>query len=336
MSTVTTESKTISTTNKTIRSLILLVITLALAIFALSIGSYSLTPMEVINALADPDAGFARTVVVEWRLPRVLLALLVGALLAISGALFQSLTDNSLGSPDIIGFTTGSYTGAIIVMLSVGTTITQVSLGALAGGLITAVVVMLLSFRGGMDSFRLIIVGIGVTAFLTAVNQWLLLRIQVEEAMSASIWGSGTLANSSMPAVIFSAIALVVLGVLVAAQAPGLRQLQLGNDLARAHGVRTTRVRVNVVLLGVALVAVAVAAAGPISFVALTAPPIAARLLGSTSLPLAGSGIVGAFIVLGADLVAQHVVGGIPVGTVTVVLGGGYLVLLLVREARKW
>ena len=286
--------------------------------------------------MLDPGAGFKRTIVLEWRLPRVALALLVGAALAVSGALFQSLTDNPLGSPDIIGFTSGSYTGAIVALTVLGAGLDGAAAGALVGGLATAGVVLALTYRRGIEGFRLVIVGIGVTAMLTAVNQWLLLRAQAEVAMSASIWGAGSLSGSTRQAMLLAAAGVVVLLVLVALASASLRQLELGDDLARSHGVRAGAVRLGVVVLGVALVALAVATSGPIAFVALTAPQIAARLLRSPGLPLVGSALTGAFLLLGADLVAQYLVpGGVPVGTVTIVLGGAYLVALLIREARK-
>jgi iron complex transport system permease protein len=316
--------------------LILLLATAALAVFALGLGDYPLSPGEVLGAALDPGAGFKRTIVLEWRLPRVALALLIGAALAVSGALFQSLTDNPLGSPDIIGFTSGSYTGAILALTVLGAGLEGAAVGALLGGLATAGVVLALTYRRGIEGFRLIIVGIGVTAMLTALNQWLLLRAQEEVAMSASIWGAGSLANSSREAALTAGVGVAVLLVLVVAVSAPLRQLELGDDLARSHGVRAGAVRLSVVLLGVALVALAVATSGPIAFVALTAPQIAARLLRSPGLPLTGSALTGAFLLLGADMLAQHAVpGGVPVGTVTTVLGGVYLVTLLIREARK-
>lgn len=315
--------------------IVLAVLTLLLAIAALGIGDYPMTPIEVVQAIVDPNAGFTRTIVLEWRLPRVGLALVVGVALAVSGAMFQSLTDNALGSPDVIGFTTGSYTGAIVVLTVLGAGVDGAAIGAVIGGLVTAVLVMGLSYRGGVDGFRLIIVGIALTAMLTALNQWLLMRAKTEVAMSASIWGSGSLANSDGKALATGVVGVGLLLVAVTILRPSLRQLELGEDSARSHGVRTNAMRILIVVVGVALVAVAVAATGPIAFVALTSPQIAARLLRSSGLPLLGSGLVGAFLLLSADLVAQHIV-KVPVGTLTIVFGGLYLVILLIREAKKW
>src|SRR5690606_22829557 len=136
------------------------------ALIALSLGDYPLSIPEVLAAVFT-DQGFASRIVLEWRLPRIVAAIAFGAALGASGALFQTLTRNPLGSPDIIGFSTGAYTGAILVITIAGGGFVAVSAGALAGGLVTAGVVYVLAWRGGIQGFRLIIVGIAVTAALS-------------------------------------------------------------------------------------------------------------------------------------------------------------------------
>ena len=310
-------------------------LTLALAVVALGLGDLPLSPAEVVHALFATDGGFTTTVVRDWRLPRVLGAVVFGGALAISGAIFQSLTRNPLGSPDVIGFATGAYTGALIALTVIGTGAVSLSLGALVGGLATAVVVYLLAYRRGMQGFRLIIVGIAVTAMLQSVNLFLLLRAQEEVAMAASIWGAGSLSlmnwGTLLPAVI--ALAVCLPGLLLV---PQLRQLELGDDAAAAHGVDVERSRLGRVLFAVALVAIVTAATGPIAFVALAAPQVARRLAGSAGIPIAGSAFIGALLLLSADLIAQHTLPvDVPVGIVTVVLGGIYLLTLLIQEARR-
>lgn len=307
---------------------------LVLAVVALGFGDLPLSPAEVLRALFAADGGFAGTVVRDWRLPRVLGALVFGSALAVSGAIFQSLTRNPLGSPDVIGFATGAYTGALIA-LTVMAGAVSASIGALAGGIGTALVVYLLAYQRGLQGFRLIIVGIGVTAMLHAVNVFLLLRAQEEVAMAASIWGAGTLSligwSGLLPAV--GALVLCTPGL---ALVPRLRQLELGDEAAAAHGVGVERARLGLVLFAVALVAIVTASAGPIAFVALAAPQVARRLAGSAGIPLVSSAMVGALVLLGADLLAQHVLPvDVPVGIVTVVVGGAYLLTLLIQEARR-
>lgn len=313
----------------------LAVVVLVLAVIALGLGDYPLSVPEVVRALVS-DQGFASTIVTEWRLPRVLVGLAFGAALAVSGALFQSLTRNPLGSPDVIGFSTGSYTGVLIVSTVLGTGTLGVSAGALIAGLATALVVYLLAYRDGVQGFRLIVVGIGVTGMLHGVNVWLLLRAKTEVAMAASIWGAGSISLTGWSQAVPAFLVLAVLTPLVCLVSRPLRQLELGDDAAGAHGVRVELARLAVVVLGVALIATVTATAGPIAFVALSAPQIARRLTGSPGLPLTASALTGGLLLLGADQIAQHVLPtAMPVGVVTVVLGGIYLLALIVQEARR-
>ena len=308
---------------------------LVVGVVALGLGDYPLAPLEVVRALGGGD-GPASTIVLGWRLPRVLAALVFGAALGASGAVFQSLTRNPLGSPDVIGFSTGAYTGAIVVIVSGATSTVGTAAGALAGGLVTALVVYLLAWRGGVQGLRLVVVGIGVTAVLHSVNSWLLLRAQAEVALTASFWGAGTLALVSWRQLLPAAAVLAVLAAGVVVLARPLRQLELGDDAARSHGLRAEPARLALVVVGVALTAVVTASTGPIVFVALAAPQLARRLVRSAGVPLAAAALVGALLLLVADVVAQHVAASpLPVGLVTLVIGGGYLVSLLVGESRR-
>jgi iron complex transport system permease protein len=297
----------------------LALVAVVVAVVALGLGDYPLSPPEVLRALLGGD-GFASTIVLQWRLPRVLAALVFGAALGASGAVFQSLTRNPLGSPDVIGFSTGAYTGAIVVIVSGAASAVGTALGALVGGLATALVVYLLAWRRGVHGLRLIIVGIAVTALLHSVNSWLLLRAQAEVALSASFWGAGSLALVGWSELLPAGVLIAVLAVLVAGLARPLRQLELGDDAARAHGLR----------------AEGTGSTGPIIFVALAAPQLARRVVRSAGVPLLGAALVGALLLLVADVVAQHVTTTpVPVGLVTLVIGGAYLISLLVAESRR-
>ncbi|MFF1573337.1 FecCD family ABC transporter permease [Leifsonia sp. NPDC058292] len=314
---------------------VLLLAILVLGLVALGLGDYPLSIPEVISSLFG-DQGFATTVVVEWRAPRVVGAIVFGAALGASGALFQTLTRNPLGSPDIIGFSTGAYTGAIVSLTVLGGGFVSESIGAIAGGLITAFIVYLLAWRDGIQGFRLVIVGIAVTAMLTGVNSYLLVKAKTEVAMAAYLWGAGSLALVDWQQVLSALIPLAVLGVATVLVVRPLRQLELGDDSATAHGVAVERTRLVVVVVGVALIAVVTAVCGPIAFIALSAPQIAARLSRGAGIPVGASAATGSLLLLASDLVAQHVIpGSVPVGIVTVVVGGVYLIALLIREARR-
>ncbi|TPW77021.1 iron chelate uptake ABC transporter family permease subunit [Schumannella sp. 10F1B-5-1] len=302
-------------------------------VLAICLGRYVLTPAEVVEAFVKLES-FDHQVVVEWRLPRTLAAIAFGGALAASGAIFQTLSRNPLGSPDVIGFSTGAYTGALIAGIVLGNAV-PVELGALVGGFVTAAVVYLLAYRRGIDGFRLIIVGVAVSGILSAVNVWIRLRAKAEVAMAAGAWGAGSLSLVDWARLVPAMIVIAILGVALIVLAPRLRQLELGDDAAKAHGVRVEPSRLALVAVGVALAAIATAVTGPIAFIALAAPQIAARLTRGPGIPLIPAALLGAVLLLAADQLAQNALPGVPVGVVTVCVGGGYLIWLLVREARR-
>lgn len=305
---------------------------------ALLLGEFSLTPVEVFQGLfGQAEKRIVNTVVGEWRAPRVIGGIVLGAGLGISGAVFQSLTRNPLGSPDIIGFSTGAYTGGIITIIFFGTSFVSTAFGAIIGGILTAAIVYLLTWKGGVQGFRLIIVGIALTAMLNAFNTWLIMRADLDLAMAAATWGAGSLNGMSWSTILPAAIGTILLGLGCGLFSRDLGTLELGDDTAKALGVRNESVRAALILVAVALVAVVTAAAGPIAFVALAAPQIGRRIAKAQGTSLLTSAAVGALLLVGADLIAQHAFGDIqlPVGVVTVCIGGIYLIWLLIQEARK-
>lgn len=312
-----------------------------LTLLTLSRGDYPLNLTELLQALLG-QGGFASTIVLEWRLPRALAALVFGAALALSGAIFQTLTRNPLGSPDVLGFSTGAYTGVLLVTLVAPPAVagalggTATSVGALLGGLGTAVIVYLLARRDGLQGFRLIVVGIGTAAMLNALNVWILLQAQDEVAMAASMWGAGSLSLIDWAGMVPVLVLLLLVVPALAACVPLMQQLELGDDVAAVHGVAVERTRRRILLLAVVLVAAVTALSGPIAFIALAAPQIAKRLVAGTGIPLLASAATGATLLAGADLVAQHVLPtDLPVGVLTIVFGGVYLLGLLLAPALK-
>ncbi|MFJ7193467.1 MULTISPECIES: FecCD family ABC transporter permease [Streptomyces] len=310
----------------------------ALALWAFTLGSYPLTLTDLAAVASGTAETGVRTVVLEWRAPRIVAAVLFGAALAVGGAVFQALTRNPLGSPDVIGFTTGSYTGVVLTLLAGAGSYAALAAGALAGGLLTALTVYLLAFRRGVRGFRLIIVGIAVGALLSSVNTWFSVKADVDTALRAAVWGAGSLSAIGWPAVLMASALLAAVALAAPVAQHRLRRLELGDETATTMGVPVERTKLLLVVLGVAATAAVTAAAGPIAFVALAAPQIARRLTGrGTSVDLAGSALVGALLLLGADIAAQHAVPGVvlPTGAVTVCVGGAYLLVLLVRESRR-
>ncbi|MFD8935117.1 FecCD family ABC transporter permease [Streptomyces sp. NPDC059578] len=311
----------------------------SVAVLSLGFGDYPLGPVEVVRALTGQGDDFHRLIVTEWRLPMAIGAVLFGALLGIGGAIFQSLTRNPLGSPDVIGFDAGSYTGVVLTMLLLGGHhYGSVATAAIVGGLLTAGVVYLLAYRKGVQGFRLIIVGIAVSAMLGSINSYLITRADINDAMSVGFWGAGSLSRvgwaALVPALIGGALVLGCVAVL----APALRQLELGDDAALAQGVSAARARPVLLITGVATSALVTAAAGPIGFVALCAPQLARRLTRTPGVTVASAACMGAALLALAQATSLAIAQAyrpVPVGLITVCLGGLYLIWLLIRETRR-
>lgn len=307
-----------------------------LGLVAVGSGDYPMGPADVLRTLAGGGTPAEQFIVQELRLPRLVTALLVGAALALAGTVFQSLVRNPLGSPDMLGFTQGASTGALVVVVLGGSSLALAG-AAVVGGLATGLVIYALAWRRGVHGFRLILVGIGVAAILTGVNGYLLTRAPLMDAARAVLWLTGSLdgrgwANAGPLLVVTAVLApLVLVGC-----GPALQMMELGDDTANALGVSVRRLRLVLLAAAVLLVSFAAAAAGPVSFVALVAPHVTKRLTRAPGPNLLPSMAVGAALLVGADLLAQRAFSGhqLPVGVVTGVIGGGYLVWLLAMERR--
>ncbi len=318
-------------------SVSLLLICGFLSYWGLSGGSMPLTARQIFTALTGDAPRNITLVVVEWRLPRILMALLIGAVLGVSGAIFQSLMRNPLGSPDVIGFNTGAWSGVLVAIVLFGQHPSAIVAAAMAGGILTALLVWGLAWRNGMETFRLIIVGIGLRAMLMAFNTWLLLHASLDAALSAGLWNAGSLNGLTWSKIMPAAplmVAMILVSFLLARR---MRLLEMGDDSACALGVAVEPSRLLLMLTGVILTATATALAGPISFIALVAPHIAHRLSGSSHWGLMQTALCGATLLLAADICAQRlfIPYQLPVGVLTVSLGGCYLIALLIRESRK-
>lgn len=314
---------------------------LAVALFVvfcvgIATGDYPVNPLRVVPALwgaGDPGQVF---IVRELRLPRALAAVLAGAAFAVSGAIFQTITRNPLAGPDMIGINAGATTAVVSgIVLGGGTGLSLPSLGLL-GGLATAAVIYLLAWRRGATGYRIVLVGIAVAWMCSSATDYLLTRAQLAEAQAAVGWLVGSLNGRGWETVGPLGVAVAVL--LPAALLLGrwTRTLHLGDEVARGLGTPVQLARLCLVVVGVAFVAFATAATGPILFVALAAPQIAQRLARLPAPPVLASALAGALMVSASDLVARWLIPNVdlPVGVVTGSLGAAFLLWLLVRTNR--
>ncbi|MFF5499380.1 FecCD family ABC transporter permease [Streptomyces aquilus] len=316
--------------------LLLLAAALAASVVLIGTGDFPISSGDVLKTLmGDGNAG-QEFIVHDLRLPRVLVGLLVGAALGLGGALFQAVSRNPLGSPDILGLGQGATAGALTVIVVFSGSAGEITAGALVGGLGAGVAIYLLAWKQGVHGYRLVLVGIGVSAILTAVNGYLLTKSTITEAAQAVVWMTGSVSGRDWEQVWPLLWLCAVLVPLVLCNARALRMMEMGDDVSNALGVRVERTRALLMVAAVLLTAAATAAAGPVGFVALTAPQLARRLTRSPGPNLLPSLCMGAALLVAADLLSQKVFGAdqMPVGVVTGVLGGVYLLWLLVTERK--
>jgi iron-siderophore transport system permease protein len=325
-----------------------LAVLLLLVVLDLSLGDFEIPVGAVVETLlggGDPGQQF---IVKELRLPQTLVAALVGAALGLSGALTQTFARNPLASPDILGVTEGAAVAAVAVIVLTGAggyggglvsgSLASVGLplAAFAGGLLTAAALYLLSWRRGIDGGRLVLIGIGIGAALSAVTSWLLVKARIEDAASAQVWLNGSLNargwEHARPLLVTLALLVPIALLLVRT----LNAMQLGDESARGLGVRLQSTQLLLLVVAVGLAAVTVSSVGPLEFVAFVAPQIARRLTGGPREPMLASMVLGGCLVVGADLVTRVVLPfPLPAGLVTAALGAPYLIWLLLRTNRK-
>lgn len=304
---------------------------LALGVLALTLGAAGLTPGRALAAVVGAGERADVFVVHRLRLPRVLAALFAGAGFALAGAIFQSTLRNPLASPDVLGVSTGASLGAVMALLTFGLRGVAVAGAAFAGAVLAATAIWFLAWRRGLHSIRFVLVGVGISYVCSSLLAWLMSRAEVREASTALVWTIGSVADVRGTPLTLLMTGVGALGVVAALLSRTQAPLALGDDHATALGVRVNAARAGLLLVAVALVAVATAAAGPVAFVALVSPAIARRLLDDGGAALGASAAVGALLVLGADLLAQHALPGmsVPVGIVTGLVGAPYLLWLL-------
>jgi len=315
---------------------VVLALTVVAAVATLTLGRLGIAPGDLVSSLLGGAEGKEKFVLHRLRGPRLVVCLGAGAAFGLSGALFQAATRNPLASPDVIGLSSGAGAGAaIFALLLPGDA--PVWLGALIGASVAMAIVHLATGTGFRDPGRLVVAGIGVAAIGTAITQYVVYVVQRDQASALTAYVNGSVAARSWDdATTIGLVLLVVTGPALALS----RHLDLGemgDETARALGGNPGRVRTLAVVLAVVLSAGAVTVAGPIAFIALTAPQIARRVTRGSGPHLALSAMVGALLLTVADLAAQQLphVEPLPVGIYTLAFGGAYLGFLLTREWRS-
>lgn len=314
---------------------VLALLVVALFCTSLMVGNTFYPPAEVwavVRGETVPGASFTVGVL---RLPRASMALLVGVAFGLGGVTFQTMLRNPLAAPDVIGISSGASAAAVVGLVLLELSEAMTSVVAITAALATALLIYLLAFNDGVVGTRLVLIGIGIAAMLDSVVAYVIVRAAQWDLQVAMRWLTGSLNNATWEQVRPLALAVLVVAPLLLRQARDLELLQHGDDSAAALGVRVERTRLLCIVTAVVLIAFATAASGPIAFVAFLAGPVAARVVGPGGSLMVPAGLVGAVLVLAADLAGQFAFDArYPVGVVTGVLGAPYLVYLLVRTHR--
>ncbi|MDX1993217.1 MAG: iron ABC transporter permease [bacterium] len=323
-------------------ALLLLAFTLVVLVVSINYGAYNMTPLDVIRTLtgtlpADhPDARNFNLVVHTFRLPRILVAFLVGAALATSGALMQSITRNPLAEPGILGVTAGAGLAAVVVIVwRSDVPLTLLPWAAFGGALLTAGSVYLLAWKqGGTSPVRLILIGVAIAAVLGSLTTFILVFGEINDVQQAYVWLAGSVHGRTWDHVRTLGLWLLMLLPLAFFSARSLNALNLGDDVAKGFGVRVEGQRALLLVISVALASVSVAVAGTIGFVGLVAPHITRRLVGPAHegmLPI--TALFGGALLVLADLISRWAIAPseLPIGIITALIGAPYFLFLLVR-----
>lgn len=301
--------------------------------FAINVllGDYTYTIPDFFRIVFGADIPAATYLLMESKLPRAILAILVGLCFGAGGAIFQVTLRNPLASPDIVGVTWGASAAGVFSVLILGFTGPSLSAAAVVGAVAVALLVRAVGGRAGGQ--RIVLVGVAITAALTSGIHYLLSRASIWDVQVALQWLAGSLHAADWPRVRIVALCLVVLVPCLIALTRGMQATELGDDLAAGLGV-SRRTPDLLLLVAVLLVAVAVAASGPIAFLAFMAGPTAMALNAGRP-TIVGAALTGAVFTLAADFVGRYLIGDInvPVGVMTGACGAPFLLWLLARGA---
>lgn len=310
---------------------------LILLLITFGLGAAGVPPERSFPALFGVGDRFDLLVVRELRLPRATAAIVAGIAFGLAGALFQSTLRNNLASPDILGISGGASLGAVTAVVGYGASGTSVNLAAFAGALGVAVAIWVLAWRNGLHGIRFVLVGVGIAYLCGSLISWRLAEAELREAGTVLLWTVGSVADVREGTLGVLTLGVLVLVLLTVPIAREQRALALGDEHAQGLGLGPTRARLLALLIGVGLVALATAVAGPVAFVALVSPAIARRLVDDGGPALVASAVVGATLTMVSDVVGQYALPGLtaPVGIVTGLVGAPYLLWLLARSDRK-
>lgn len=320
---------------------ILLTSLIAIVVMSLALGSVHIGINQIWkNLIGQPTPDEVQTIIWHIRFPRVLVAIMTGALFAISGTILQNITRNPLADPSLVGVSQGASLAVVATLImwpEIGNTYR--SLFALGGAVATAGLIQMIALRSKQVSgLRFILTGVGIATFISALIATMLTYGQINQAQSALNWLSGSVYTANWHSVKFLTMMIIVSAPILFVFSKPMSVLRMGDEVATGLGVATQKNTLVLIGLSVMLVACAVTAVGPMAFVGLIAPHLTRRLFStSTEIHLLLSALVGGIMVSIADLVGRTVVAPfqIPAGLVTVLIGVPSFVFLMLSDKRR-
>jgi len=317
----------------------------AMVYVSLTNGEFDITVKDIVRTLLRIDQNRDHDLVIfEFRLPRIVIAVLVGMGLGVAGAVIQGVTRNGLADPGMLGINAGAGVAIVIFLYFYQGQIREVTwlsvmampLFGLFGGILAALLIYLFAWKHGrLEPQRLLLTGLAIASGLSAISLFLTLRMNSQDFEMVAVWTSGSIYNANWKYIVSILPWFAVLMPVIYARSHTLNLLQLDDDSVRSVGVRLERQKAILLLSGIGIVSACVSVAGGIGFIGLIAPHIAKRLVGSAHqriLPICA--IIGALLVLTADFIGKTVFSPVelPAGIIVAILGVPSFVYLLYRR----
>lgn len=324
-----------------ITSLLLLAAVFCIFVISTGLGEVMISPLNVLKTFFGYGNDMENLFIFSFRLPRIIIALLVGISLAIAGAILQGLIRNPLASPDIIGISGGGSVGVVVFLMlfsnknnALTVSIEWMPVAAFLGATIIGLLVYFLSWKNGSTSIRLVLIGIGLSMLTQSLTTLFMIKGPIYQAAQANVWITGTVYGATWEQVRTLLPVVIVLLIVSIISVRNVNIQELGDELATGVGSAIQKNRLLLLVLSTALTGSAVAFAGAIGFVGLMAPHIGRRLVGSSFgalLPV--SALIGAILVMVADLIGRTLFSPleVPTGVFTAAIGAPYFIYLLYK-----
>ncbi|PHA00374.1 iron ABC transporter permease [Bacillus pseudomycoides] len=314
----------------------------AVFFISLYIGTFKMSPVEVLKTLVGLGAEDQTTILFDFRMPRMIIAIFVGSALAVSGAIMQGLSRNPLADPGIMGINAGAGLSVVVfiyfffgkVTMSSFLSVFILPFFALVGAILAAVIIYALAWKDGVSPIRLILVGIAVAAGFGAVSLVFSMKMTSNDFRFATIWLSGSLWGTDWKFVLSVLPWMLIFLPIAFMKAHVLNVMNLGDAAATGLGLDVEKERRKLLFIAVCLAGASVAVAGGISFIGLMAPHLARRLVGGKhQIMLPTAALIGALLLLFSDLLSRSLLttSEIPVGLIISVIGAPYFIYLLVK-----